>query len=218
MGKLLLDGAYLQNMKSNYLWILDAGHGGVNSNGHYTTSPRKLFVFPDGLTIYEGVINRKISHHVYTILIQKEIDFALVYEDVDDTPLSQRVVIADNVYRKDKRAIYLSIHSNAGGGSGFEIFTSPGQTNSDKIANIFTDTYSMRFPIMKLRADKTDGDADKEADFYVLRKTDCPALLVENLFFDNRKEAEYLLSDYGQKEIAECIVQCIVNCEKLKPV
>lgn len=204
--------------KSNYLWILDAGHGGIDAKGNYMTAPKKMFQFPDRLTIYEGVINRIITELVYKQLELKQIDFALVYDDVEDTSLMKRVTIADNVYRKDKRAVYLSIHSNAGGGSGFEIFTSPGQTNSDRIANIFCETYAKCFPDMKHRMDTTDGDADKEADFYVLRKTDCPALLVENLFFDNRKDAEFLLSKDGQQKIADCIVQCIENVEQLKPI
>lgn len=215
---LLLDKYYKQTMKSNYLWLLDAGHGGIDKNGKYLTAPDKMHVFPDGLTIYEGVINRAITKILYAKLEKADIDFALVYHDIEDTPLSERVMTADNVYRKDKRSIYLSIHSNAGGGSGFEIFTSPGQTKSDKIANIFCETYMKHFPDYPFRPDKSDGDADKEADFYVLRKTDCPSLLVENLFFDNHKEAEYLLSLTGQSAIAECIYQCIINCEKLKPI
>jgi len=215
---LLLDKHYLQMGKSNYLWLLDAGHGGLTKDGKYTTGPAKMFTFPDGVTVYEGVINRKIADLVYNALESKQIDFALVYDDVEDTPLSQRTMTADNVYRKDKRAVYLSVHSNAGGGSGFEIFTSPGQTKSDKIANIFCEIYQKRFPGFPFRADKSDGDADKEADFYVLRKTDCPALLVENLFFDNRTDANFLLSPAGQKQIADCIVEAIETCEKLKPI
>lgn len=214
---LLLDQPYLHMQKSNYLWILDAGHGGMK-DGKYMTAPKKMFQFPDRVTIYEGVINRIITALVYKQLQSKTIDFALVYDEVEDTPLTQRVTLADNIYRKDKRAVYLSIHSNAGGGSGFEIFTSPGQTNSDKIANIFCTTYQKHFPGKPFRADKADGDADKEEDFYVLRKTDCPALLVENLFFDNRKEAEYLLSAAGQQAIANCIVASIENTEQLKPI
>lgn len=215
---MLLDQKYYKMGKSNYLWLLDAGHGGIDKNGRYTTAPAKMFAFPDGVEIYEGQINRKIAELVYKQLTALEIDWALVYEDVEDTPLGQRVAIADNVYRKDNRAIYLSIHSNSGGGSGFEIFTSPGQTKSDKVAHVFCETYQKYFASFKFRKDVADGDADKEADFYVLRKTDCPALLVENLFFDNRKEAEYLLSAAGQQSIADCIVQCIVTVEQLKPI
>lgn len=202
---------------SKYLYLIDAGHGGMK-NGVYTTAPSKMHAFPDGVVIYEGVINRKISQLVWMALAAAEIDFALVYDEQEDYSLSKRVEIADKLYAKDKRAIFLSIHSNAGGGSGFEIFTSPGQNKSDKIANIFCETYQKYFPKFPFRSEKTDGDADKEADFYVLRKTDCPAVLVENLFFDNRKEADYLLSVEGQKAIAECIVQAIKNVEQLQPI
>jgi N-acetylmuramoyl-L-alanine amidase len=202
---------------SNYKWLIDAGHGGMK-NGVYTTAPAKMWKFPDGLVIYEGVINRAISKRVWLKLTELDIDFALVYDDQEDYSLEKRVSIADKVYAKDKRAIYLSIHSNSGAGSGFEIFTSPGQSKSDKVANIFCETYQKFFPSFPFRKDLSDGDADKEENFYVLRKTDCPALLVENLFFDNRREAEFLLSEDGQRKIAACIVNCIQNVEQLKPI
>lgn len=215
---LLLDKKYQQNMQSNYMWIIDAGHGGLKEDGTYTTAPAKMFKFSDGLTIYEGVLNRIIADMVYKQLEIKNIDFAIVYDEVEDLPLSNRVITADNIFRKDKRAVYMSLHSNAGGGSGFEIFTSPGQTKSDKIANIFCEIYMKSFPDFIFRKELADGDADKEADFYVLRKTDCPSILLENLFFDNRRDADFLNSKEGQKRIADCIVQCIETVEKMKPI
>jgi N-acetylmuramoyl-L-alanine amidase len=203
--------------KSTYMWCLDAGHGGMK-DGVYTTAPAKMHTFSDGLTIHEGLINREITRLVWLQLTELGIDFKLVYDEHEDYSLDKRIDIADKIYAKDKRAIFLSIHSNAGGGSGFEIFTSPGQSKSDKVANIFCETYQKFFPQIPFRSDKADGDADKEENFKVLRKTDCPAVLVENLFFDNRKEAEFLLSAEGQRKIANCIVHCIQNVEQLKPI
>lgn len=214
---LLLDGDYQWFGESNYLWLLDHGHGGMNAKGQYMTAPAKMHEFP-AFTIYEGVINRAITELIRKKLLSLRIDYAIVAHPIEDTPLSFRVSRADAAYAKDKRAVYLSIHSNAGGGSGFEIFTSPGQSKSDSIAEIFCDTYKRWFPQFKFRQDYTDADADKEADFYVLRKTDCPALLVENLFFDNEKEAKFLLSPTGQKSIADCIIQAILTCESTKPI
>ncbi len=205
------------NGKSNYVWILDAGHGGMDPKGNYTTAPAKLFKFPD-FTIYEGVVNRQITNLVIAELYKRGIDYIQVSDEWEDTPLSLRVNRADNVYMKHRNAVYVSIHSNAGGGSGFEIFTSPGQTKSDKIANVFCEIYMKHFPDRKFRSDKADGDADKEENFFVLRKTDCPAILLENLFFDNHEEAKYLMSSEGQKAIANAIVESVVSCEKLKPI
>ena len=201
---------------SNYKWLLDFGHGGMYE-GHYVTAPAKMHTFSDGLTIYEGVINRKIGYKLAKLLDGKY-EYDIISDPEDDLSLPVRVMTADNRFRKDPRCIFLSIHSNAGGGSGFEVFTSKGQTKSDKVAQIFCEVYKKMFPEFKFRSDQLDGDDDKEADFYVLRKTDCPALLVENLFFDNRREAEYLLSEFGQNKIAECLFECIKQVEVLQPI
>lgn len=203
---------------SNYKWLIDAGHGGLDKSGHYTTFPRKMYVFPaDMMTIYEGVINRKVADKLANRLKNKY-EYQFIHDKSDDLSLQVRVSRADNAFRKDPRCIFLGIHSNAGNGSGFEIFTSKGQTKSDKIAQVFWEVYLKHFPTFSFRTDQLDGDDDKEEDFYVLRKTDCPALLVENLFFDNRREAEYLLSDKGQEDIAECLFDCIKTVEELEPI
>lgn len=208
---------------SVYKWLLDAGHSGVDAFGQYLTAPAKQHQFPDGLLIQEGVINRKICKPVIQGLQFHSIDYAVIHDEVADTSLVTRVQRADAIYAHDKRCIYVSIHSNASPdskspGSGLEIFTSKGQNRSDKVANIFCEVYKKHFPEYPFRSDKVDGDADKEADFYVLRKTDCPALLIENFFFDNRHEAELLLSEEGQQRIAACILDCIETVEKLKPI
>lgn len=203
--------------KSNYLWLIDAGHGGM-LNGEYVTAPAKMFTFPDGLTIYEGVVNRQIANLVALKLTEANIDFQFIHDPEEDTSLPVRVLRADASFHKDKRAVLVSLHSNAGGGRGFEIFTSKGQTKSDKIAEVFCKKYKTIYPYKPFRSDGVDGDFDKEGDLYLLRKTDCPAILIENLFFDDYNEAQYLLSKEGQNSIASCIVMAVIDCETLKPI
>lgn len=198
---------------SKFLWLLDMGHGGLRDGKQYTTAPAKMHIFPDGLTIYEGVINRAVGYKLAEELKDLEIDHMVISDDEEDIPLSRRVEEINDFYEIDRSAILISIHSNAGGGSGFEIFTSRGQTRSDKIAEVFAKVYKSHFPEFKFRSDLIDGDSDKEADFYILAKTNCPAVLVENLFFDNRKEAEFLLSSDGQNRLCECLLQCIIAVE-----
>lgn len=205
-------------MMSNYVYIIDAGHGGLTEDGKYTTAPNKMHTFPDGFTIYEGVINRLIAERLYHKLWKHNFDFVLIYDDVDDTPLSRRVEWANKVHSKYPNAILISIHSNAGGGKGNEIFTSPGQTKSDVIAEIFCNEYMSRLPQFVFRSDTTDGDHDKEARFAILTQTTCPAILVENLFFDSRDEAEYLNSERGQEEIADVLFRSILKIENTKPI
>ena len=59
--------------------------------------------------------------------------------------------------------------------------------------------------------DMTDGDADKEARFYMLTQTWCAAVLTENLFQDNRQDVDYLLSEEGFNAIVQLHVDGIVN-------
>jgi N-acetylmuramoyl-L-alanine amidase len=209
---------------SKTLWLIDAGHGGINDQGIYTTGNKKKYKFPDGLEIFEGQVNRQIAAKLEHLLRKNGIDFQRVYHDVIDTSLRQRVDAADRIFDADVRAIYLSIHSNSASATtegegtkakGFEIYTSPGQTKSDTVAEIILKAYKKKFPKWKMRMDHSDGDGDKEANFYVLRKTDCPAVLVENLFFDNRKEAEFLISVEGQQQIAEALMDGILEVEKI---
>ncbi len=51
----------------------------------------------------------------------------------------------------------------------------------------------------------------KQAGFVVLRKATMPAILVETGFLSNPKEETYLMSDEGQREIAESIGEAIVG-------
>ena len=204
----------------HYHWLLDAGHGGLTPDGIYTTASAKMHIFADGLTFYEGVNNRKIVDKLTRLLFLSNIEYSLVHDGECDTPLKERVARANQLHAKEQRCIYLSVHSDAmpdgahGKGSGFSVYTSIGHTPSDAVAEIFCATYLRRLPQFRFRRNLTDGDSDHEENFYVLKNTTCPAVLVENLFFDNRKEAEFLLSESGQSQIAMTLFEAIVETEK----
>lgn len=154
--------------------------------GIYQTAPRKMHKFLTGEIAYEGVINRDIKKLLISKLGNRSyIDITNSNEDIS---LSNRVSLANNIYLTTPNAVYFSIHSNASPdhkGTGFEVWTSKGKTLSDKLAEILCRYLKDEFPEIKFRSDKSDKDLDKESDFYVLHKTNCPAVLVENLFFDN---------------------------------
>ena len=167
--------------------LLDAGHGGF-IGGQYVTAPSKQFHHQDGSWAYEGVINRKIKNRLISLLEQEEIAYRDITPDETDTKLEVRTAYANSIMAQlgnEYNFLYVSIHSNAGGGSGFEVWTSPGQTISDRYAEIWVQEIKKEFPEFPFRADKTDGDLDKESKFWVLVRTAMPAVLGELLFFDN---------------------------------
>ena len=112
------------------------------------------------------------------------------------------------------KCFYLSIHSNAGGGIGSEIFTSPGNTKSDEVATIFGNEYQREFPRRRLRTDFSDGDLDKEKRFYVLTKTKMTAILTESFFMDNREEFDnILMTSEGRSKIVNYHVEAILKVQ-----
>ena len=144
------------------------------------------------------------------------IDAERIVKEEIDVPLAERCRRA-NEY-KASEAILVSIHCNAAGNGsdwmsarGWEAWTSVGKTKADKLATCLYEDAEHCLPGMKMRKDMADGDLDKESQFYILRHTNCPAVLTENLFQDNREDVEFLLSEEGKRAIVSLHVWGIMK-------
>lgn len=204
------------------LWIIGAGHGGWDGEKYHTPNA-KQYHYPDGEAAYEGAFNRAVAAELIALLDQACIPYHYLTPGVEDIALSKRVSKVNALHAMRSNAVYLSLHANSatasiqGQGSnayGDEIYTSKGETESDALAQIFAASYKEVLN-RKLRVDTADGDLDKEANFYVLRKTSCPAILFENGFFDNRQEWDWMKSE-GAKAYAKAIFKGIEIIEKSK--
>lgn len=190
--------------KSKYTYLLVAGHGGM-VNGVYQTAGKRSPIWPDGRQLFEGVFNRKVVDELAKLLDKEGISYVKVNPEQTDASLQERCVRANNLNAQyGYKTILFSIHGNAGGGTGFEVFTTKGETRSDAIATILFNELKAEFPGMNARSDFRDGDPDKEADFYILRNTAMPAVLSENFFMDTlTPDCELMMSDEGVKRIAK---------------
>lgn len=196
------------------LIALDAGHGGVNRYGVYTTAPAKQFFHPQqefhkGGWFYEGVSNRRITDRLADLLLEEGIKHIKCYHPTLDTPLSRRVNIANQA----KATLFISNHSNASpshNARGWEVFTGRGLTSSDKAATILYEEMLNEFgDEITYRTDFTDRDPDKEENFFVLQRTRMPAILVENFFFDNLQDAQFVHRTDVIERIANAQLQLI---------
>ena len=57
----------------------------------------------------------------------------------------------------------------------------------------------------------SDGDRDWEEDFYILRKSWCPAVLTENFFMDCKTDLAYLQSAEGKRAVVTTHVEGILE-------
>lgn len=195
-----------------YLWLIDEGHGGVINGVPQTAGKRGED--PVTGTYYEGVGNRRLGERLFKKLRDNCINYFDIVPDDRDMTLGERVRIA-NAKNLGRPCIYLSIHSDGfdkESANGWSAFTYYGQTKSDKVAEILY-KYAGEAGL-KLRTDFTDGDADKEANFYVLRETAMPAVLVENLFMTNKKDRAFLESEEGQETLVNIIFKTIQEIEQ----
>ena len=94
------------------------------------------------------------------------------------------------------------------------MYTSPGETKSDEIASVLFEKANIEFPNHKMRKDTSDGDVDKESNFYVLIHTAMPAILSENFFMTNENECRLLMSEEGRDRIAKIHIEMIKEMEK----
>lgn len=178
-------------------------------NGHGRETPGKRSPrWADGRQLFEWEFNRDLVRRIVLKCCHAGIRAVILVPESNDVPLSERCKRANDWYdRNGGDCVLLSIHANAGGGTGFEIFTSPGQTKADPIATKLIEQLQRDFPELKMRKDMADGDPDKEAAFYILKHTKAPALLAENLFMDNRDDCRLLLDEDFRDRLAESYVK-----------
>lgn len=191
------------------VFLLDNGHG-------KETPGKRSPVWPDGSQLFEWSFNRDMVSRVKEKAIRSGLLVVELVPETKDVSLEERVRRANQWHDvTNGRAVLISIHANAGGGTGFEVYTSPGTTKADRIATIFFNGIKAAFPGMKMRADESDGDPDKEAGFYILKNTRCPAVLVENLFMDNYADCRFLFQEDFKNRLADAYVEAMQKINEL---
>lgn len=176
---------------------------------------------PDG-RLKEYAYSREICSEVVDRLRRQGYDAQLDTTDVNEIGLSARANIVNSFCDRlgAKNVCYVSIHCNAAGNgaswmnaTGWEAWTSKGQTQGDKLADCLYDAaeevLKPLLPSVKIRTDMTDGDRDKEFQFTILTKTKCAAVITENFFMDNRADVDFLLSRCGRDAITRLHVEGI---------
>ena len=185
-------------------------------NGHGKNTPGKRSpIWADGTQLFEWEFNRDIVKRISRKLDTLGLANAVIVPEAWDVPLKTRVERANRMAVKYPGSIFISVHGNAAPkintGTGWEGYTSPGQTESDKLLSFVYESAKVVLPDFKLRTDYSDKDPDKESKFYVLVKTSCPAILTENLFYDNCTDCKFMLSEEGRSLIARLHIDAIIK-------
>ena len=189
--------------------LIDPGHG-IDTPGKRS---------PDGLFL-EYLWNRQVADLILEGLVSAGVDASLVVTETNDVTLRNRVNRINTICNRvgASNVLLVSVHANAAGNgsawmnaSGWSCYTSKGKTRSDQVAECLYDAFEEEFQDRKIRKDISDGDRDWEENLYVIEKSKCPAVLLENFFYDNREECAWMLQEETKKRIASAAVKGIIK-------
>lgn len=170
--------------------VMDPGHGGKDPGAV-------------GNGLVEKDLNLEMSIRIAGKLAAYDVAVTLTRSFDTDLGLDERCDIANNLGADH----FCSLHTNSGGGTGFESFihTSAG-SKTEIIHNILHDTVAGYY--------NSAGFHDrgkKRADFAVLRNTVMPAVLLENFFIDSPTDAAVLKDVAFFDGLAEVIAGGLVK-------
>lgn len=176
--------------------VIDAGHGGHD--------PGKVGVN----NALEKDINLQIAQRVKTHLEKNGLQVIMTREDdvVEDTKLEdmkKRVALINEI----KPTITVSIHQNSYSDAsikGAQVFYYRDSEVSKGAAEI------MQEELRKVDTENT-RQIKSNSDFYMLKKTEVPTIIVECGFLSHPGEAEQLVSEEYQENMAQAICSGIMT-------
>lgn len=183
-------------------------------NGHGENTPGKRS--PDG-RLQEWAYTREIADMVVFGLRKHGIDAERIVKENIDVSLSERCKRANNIYRETrKNAILVSIHCNAAGNGtswmnarGWGVYVSDNASfNSKRLASSLAQAAISKGVTVRKQSPGQDYWVQNLA---ICRDTNCPAVLTENFFQDNKEDVEYLLSSEGKRTVANIHIEGIIN-------
>ncbi|MFP7445211.1 N-acetylmuramoyl-L-alanine amidase [Bacillus infantis] len=169
--------------------FIDPGHGG--------TDPGAV-----GNGLQEKNLTLQIGTRIKDILITEYDNVSILMSRTGDQSLTltQRTNAA-NSWGAD---FLLSVHINAGGGTGYEDYVYPG-------VGAPTTTYQSNIHAEVMKLVDFNDRGKKSANFHMLRESNMPAILTENGFIDNANDAAKLKSASFIESLARGHVNGIVK-------
>lgn len=174
-------------------------------NGHGSNTLGKCS--PDG-NLREYAWARDVATRLVAELKKRGLDAERIVTEETDISLRERCrrVNAHCAKLGAKNVILISIHINAAkndgkwhDASGWSGWVAPNASQNSKIlAQLLYDEAAKR----NLKGNRSVPSCRYWiGNFAIVRDTNCPAVLTENLFQDNKDDVEFLMSEKGKQEI-----------------
>ena len=172
--------------------FISAGHGGSDPGAVANNTKEKD-------------LNLSIALACRDELVRHGIEVRMSRTKDENDPLSDEIKEC-NAYGPD---LAVSIHNNAGGGDGAEVFHSHlGGKGKTLAENILTEIVSIG---QNSRGAKTRKNANGKDYYGFIRETSCPAVIVECAFVDNATDLKILATEGDRKVMGIAVAKGILK-------
>jgi N-acetylmuramoyl-L-alanine amidase len=181
-------------LKNQFVVVIDAGHGGIDS----------------GAKTGKNELEKDLSLSISKILKEKGVlnpalKIILTREDDNFMMLNYRVKKAEDV----KADLFISIHVDANntnhilsGVSCYTAKTSQNKSKSDEFSKVLIDKLN-QIEGIKI------ADESKQADFFVLKNSKCPAVLLTLGYLTNENDLSFINNKKNQDLICAKIIDAV---------
>ncbi len=185
--------------------LIDAGH---NYSGKDTGAENPKYNAKEEVITFQiaDKLKAELEYWGYDVIMTREkLTDSIANTSVNES-LQARVDMAHEVLAD----LFISIHCNAGGGSGVETYCFTKTGYSGRLAELIQNSI----------ADGSDlyDRGVKTANFFVIKNTLMPTILVETGFIDSEKDIQILMSGEGQNQIAGAIASAIREFDLMDPI
>lgn len=214
-----------QMPKSNLRILLDSGHGSIIDKV-YQTHGKQSPTWSGELKIYEGKSTKELAYQLVYKLSANNIDAQILNPELEDISLKERVLRANAIYTRDLRSILISIHHDAqpnydnadyydyeglygyieNGVNRIDLYTSIGYTKSDVIVKYIQKHLQKSFDIPV---------NVKECNFYILKYTYCPAILIEFGFMTSLESCKMIADPESRDKFTTSITNAILEYNEI---
>lgn len=169
--------------------VIDAGHGGVDFG-----------VTQDGIT--EKEIVEQVITKIQSFSKNKNIIIHYTRSTDQFIPLQERTDFINTI----KPDLVLSLHINSSPNttaSGMEFYVSK-ESNSYEKSNLIAENFQTKFLDSNYKVAEI-----KNANFYILKNSDVPAIIMELGYLTNDIDKKNLVNNNEQNQLAKKIIECI---------
>ena len=177
--------------------FIGVGHGGNDSGA-----------VANGLK--EKDLNLAIAKACADVLEEHGVTVCMSRKKDENDPLNEEIKEC-NKFAPDYA---IDIHNNAGGGDGVEAYYHHGGGKGKTLAeNVLSEIVSIG---QNSRGAKTRKGKNGKDYYGFIRETDCPAVIVECAFIDNKKDIKIIDTAAEQKEMGVAIAKGILKTLEIK--